>query len=110
MRNINIFLILALCTVMIASCKHDGAHMKETAEETVDKTGPEYTSQYICPMHCEGSGSDSLGICPTCGMDYVVNENQGNIWKAEEEVHFEGDGHDHGTEGHEHAEKKDESK
>lgn len=38
-----------------------------------DKSGKEYTSAYICPMHCEGSGSDTAGTCPTCGMDYVKN-------------------------------------
>lgn len=37
------------------------------------KAGKEYTSEYICPMHCEGSGSDTTGTCPTCGMDYVKN-------------------------------------
>lgn len=45
--------------------------------------GPEYTSAYVCPMHCEGSGSAEPGKCPACGMDYVKNEDH---------VH---DGHDH---------------
>jgi len=26
-------------------------------------------------MHCEGSGSDTEGQCPVCGMTYVLNEN-----------------------------------
>ena len=38
-----------------------------------DKSGKEYTSAYVCPMHCEGSGSDTAGTCPNCGMDYVKN-------------------------------------
>ncbi len=33
--------------------------------------GPNYTSAYICPMHCEGSGDDEPGRCPVCGMYYV---------------------------------------
>ncbi len=33
--------------------------------------GKEYTSAYVCPMHCDGSGSDDPGKCPVCGMDYV---------------------------------------
>lgn len=37
-----------------------------------DMSGPEYTSAYICPMYCEGSGSDAPGKCPVCGMDYVA--------------------------------------
>ena len=44
--------------------------------EEVDKSGPEYTSAYVCPMHCDGSGSDAEGKCPVCGMSYVVNEDQ----------------------------------
>ena len=50
---------------------HDD-HMNSTHE--ADKTGPEYTSKYICPMHCKGSGSDQPGECPVCGMDYKLNE------------------------------------
>ncbi|MGA0383576.1 MAG: heavy metal-binding domain-containing protein [Flavobacteriaceae bacterium] len=48
------------------------------------KEGPEYTSKYVCPMHCEGSGSDTEGKCPVCGMTYVLNENY-----TEEENHSE---------------------
>ena len=40
----------------------------------IDKTGKEYTSAYVCPMHCEGSGSDSAGTCPVCGMNYIKND------------------------------------
>ena len=43
-----------------------------TKKET-DKTGIEYTSTYVCPMHCEGSGAEEAGQCPVCGMDYVLN-------------------------------------
>lgn len=52
-------------------------HQHEQGEttEATDKTGKEYTSAYICPMHCEGSGSDKEGKCPVCKMDYVKNEN-----------------------------------
>lgn len=48
---------------------------QEDASGNVDKSGPEYTSLYICPMHCDGSGSDEPGECPVCGMDYVQNED-----------------------------------
>ena len=34
--------------------------------------GAAFTSAYVCPMHCEGSGSDTEGKCPTCGMSYVA--------------------------------------
>lgn len=46
---------------------------EETATSTETHTGgKEYSSAYICPMHCEGSGSSQPGTCPVCGMDYVV--------------------------------------
>lgn len=40
---------------------------------TETQNSPEYNSAYICPMHCEGSGSSEPGTCPVCGMDYVEN-------------------------------------
>jgi hypothetical protein len=52
--------------------------------DSMVKDGPEYTSRYVCPMHCEGSGSDTEGKCPVCGMTYVLNENY-----TEEENHSE---------------------
>ena len=45
--------------------------------------GPAFTSEYVCPMHCEGSGSDAAGKCPKCGMDYVA------------QAEHVGDGHTH---------------
>lgn len=49
-------------------------HQQQGQEESsIDKTGKEYTSAYVCPMHCEGSGSETAGTCPKCKMDYVAN-------------------------------------
>lgn len=36
--------------------------------------GKAYTSPYVCPMHCEGSGSEEAGNCPVCGMAYVEHD------------------------------------
>ena len=41
--------------------------------------GKEYTSKYICPDHCKGSGSDKEGKCPECGMELMENPNYGKI-------------------------------
>ncbi len=39
----------------------------------------EYTSRYICPNHCPGSGSDKPGVCPVCGMELIENPDwEGN--------------------------------
>ena len=93
-------IMLLFALFAITSCGHshegDGSHSHgEKSEESIDKSGPEYTSAYICPMHCEGSGSDKAGECPVCGMAYVANEN----YKAKD-----GDGHDHDDDhdGHNH--------
>jgi hypothetical protein len=64
--------ILLKTTLMLALIGSMSACSSDTKSET-DKTGKEYTSAYICPMHCDGSGSDTAGTCPTCGMDYVKN-------------------------------------
>ena len=48
-----------------------------------DASDKAYTADYVCPMHCAGSGSDEMGDCPVCGMDYVA--------RAE----HESDGHSH---------------
>ena len=64
----------------------------ETATENAKEmmTGPEYTSAYICPMHCEGSGSKTPGKCPKCNMDYVASADHDHA-------------HDHGDHaGHNH--------
>ncbi|MDC1509061.1 hypothetical protein N8364_05240, partial [Saprospiraceae bacterium] len=63
-------IILVLCTFVlvgsITSCKHEhGDNMhKHIPEGTIDKSGPDWTSDYICPMHCKGSGGVKQGTCP----------------------------------------------
>ena len=80
-------LLLVLCFTFAFTACGDSAATTETATETASEAphgeGKEFTSAYVCPMHCDGSGSDTAGECPVCGMDYVA--------KAE---HTE-DGHNH---------------
>lgn len=83
MKNFKIVLlslILFTTNLAISSCSN--------ATTTDGKQGKEYTSAFICPMHCEGSGNDKMGTCPVCKMDYVANKEHGH------------DGHSH--EGHNH--------
>lgn len=65
-----IFLAFLLVVLSANACTISDKGSKEETQ------GPEYTSEYVCPMHCEGSGASEEGTCPTCGMDYVLNENQ----------------------------------
>jgi uncharacterized lipoprotein len=64
--------LLLKTTLMLSLIGSMSACSSNNTSET-DKSGKEYTSAYICPMHCETSGSDTTGTCPTCGMDYVQN-------------------------------------
>ena len=63
---------LMLTTV---SCKDAKKVDATTKTEESEKKGKEHSAAYVCPMHCEGSGSDVAGECPKCGMDYVKNED-----------------------------------
>ena len=67
-KIIFLFVALAATGIAISSCSDNSTN--------TDKQGKEYTSAYICPMHCEGSGSNEPGKCPVCGMDYVKNSNK----------------------------------
>jgi len=57
-------------SVSISSCGGSSASHEDT-----EKQGKAYTSAYVCPMHCDGSGSDTPGKCPVCDMDYIKNED-----------------------------------
>ena len=77
MDKLNIFLLL-IALLFAGSCQHSTPQEESlpsgTEGITPDETGPAYTSAYVCPMHCAGSGSGKPGVCPVCGMDYVVNK------------------------------------
>lgn len=88
LKVIALFAFLSTMNFSFVSCASGGNSGDKM--DKVDQTGPEYTSAYICPMHCEGSGSDQPGKCPVCGMDYVQNKDDHS-------------GHDHGDhDGHNH--------
>ena len=54
---------------------HDhGTDVHEDGNNGDEEKGVEFTSAYVCPMHCEGSGSEEPGKCPVCDMDYVENK------------------------------------
>ena len=86
-----------MCTIMFGSCNSKKSDQVKK-DMKVDFSGPEYTSKYICPMYCKGSGSDEMGICLVCKMDYELNEE----YQADELEHNH-EGHDHGShDGHQH--------
>jgi predicted nucleic acid binding AN1-type Zn finger protein len=92
MKNLKIILFsLAFIATSIAFSSCSGG------STDTEQQGKEYTSAYVCPMHCESSGSDAAGKCPICGMDYVQNENHKSEGHEEHEHEAE-----EGHEGHNH--------
>ncbi len=85
--------ILAVCFLVAAvSCSSNKAS---------DTTGQEYTAAYICPMHCTGSGSEAMGKCPVCKMDYVANKE--HEMHSTPQLQQDGHNHDHNHDGHDHS-------
>jgi hypothetical protein len=68
--------LLVLSFLFVFTACGDTTADADTAVETTAQAphgeGKEFTSAYVCPMHCDGSGSDQAGECPVCGMDYVA--------------------------------------
>ena len=73
MKNLQI--ILFLVTLFVIGSSVSSCNNKSGKSTNTEQQGKEYTSAYVCPMHCEGSGSKEPGECPVCGMDYVKNED-----------------------------------
>ena len=92
---ISILAIASVCWIA-TGCGHDHAHDGDHTEHSHDGhdhsehvheydtivtsnanskvahgDGKQYTSMYVCPMHCKGSGANEPGKCPVCEMDYV---------------------------------------
>lgn len=73
MKNLKSILgaMLIMATISMVSCKENEAETKPAIE---DDQGNEYTSAYVCPMHCKDSGSEKEGTCDSCGMTLIKNE------------------------------------
>ncbi len=92
---------IAFLGVACNSNTSENSSESETTEESAAQ-GKEYTSKYVCPMHCEGSGSDEPGLCPVCGMDYVLNENYSGNSGDSAAMEAGHEHHDHETHEHNH--------
>ncbi len=72
--------VVMLMVMFVVSCNnsgetyhHDGhIDSKLPPREAVISHGdtPAHTADFVCPLHCEGSGSDKAGLCPVCGLTY----------------------------------------
>jgi hypothetical protein len=77
------FVFGCLISLSVLACGSQNVETKEQSAEVleaevteIDYASAEYASAYICPMHCNGSGSAEVGKCPGCGMDYVINADK----------------------------------
>ncbi|MBL7775167.1 MAG: hypothetical protein JNK89_04145 [Saprospiraceae bacterium] len=91
MKQIKVLFFTLALAALFAACGGNANHQHQhdqsqtppaategKANQPAEEQGPEYTSAYICPMHCKGSGSDKPGQCPVCGMDYEKREEHGH--------------------------------
>ena len=90
MKTVKIILGVLVLGLMLTTVSCKDAKKEDTTIKTEQAEKKEYASAYVCPIHCEGSGSDTEGECPKCGMAYVKNEN----YKADAHGnHDNSDGH-----------------
>lgn len=102
-KSIFVLLLFSAFTIALTSCGNKSKSESPKTEVNAEKSGKEYTSAYICPMHCKGSGSDKAGTCPVCKMDYKKNKDHnhdGHDHSGHDHDHHNHDGHDHS--GHNH--------
>jgi len=75
MKTVKTILGVLVFALMLTTVSCKDASKEDTTTKTEQAEKKEYASAYVCPMHCEGGGSDAEGKCPKCGMAYVKNEN-----------------------------------
>lgn len=62
--------------LIVMSDTVDVSKKDTVSKPKISTQGKEYTSKYICPNHCKGSGNEKPGVCSVCGMDLMQNPNQ----------------------------------
>ena len=75
MNTIKTILGILVVGLMLTTASCKDAKKEDVTTKTAKAEKTAYTAAYVCPMHCEDSGSDKKGNCPTCGMKYVKNED-----------------------------------
>lgn len=75
MKTLKTVLVTLVLGIILTTVSCKDAKKDDTTTKTEQSEKKEYSSAYVCPMHCETSGSDKEGVCPKCNMDYVKNED-----------------------------------
>ena len=74
----HLFIIIGLLAggLALPGCNNSGqATQTEIATENAAATDSTQMLAYVCPMGCEGSGSNIPGKCKVCDMDLIKNVN-----------------------------------
>ena len=56
--------------LLVLSCNQPSKGTESENQKQKNST-PVAEAKYICPMKCEGSGSENPGKCGVCGMDLL---------------------------------------
>lgn len=84
LKSLGLLTLLFSMALFVVSCGGNASQeaaegeSTESMEAAAHGEGKAYTSEYVCPMHCEGSGSEEPGECPVCGMQYVAQADHTN--------------------------------
>jgi len=72
----HLFLLFGLLASVLALPGCDAGKSTSTETTTTESAmAPDSTQKlaYVCPMRCEGSGSNAPGKCKVCDMDLIKN-------------------------------------
>jgi len=73
----HLFLLFGLLASVLAlpGCSDAGKSTSTETTTTESAMAPDSTQKlaYVCPMRCEGSGSNAPGKCKVCDMDLIKN-------------------------------------
>ena len=73
LRSLILFSFMVSILSLIYACGGNQGQQKGHDHEAMSHgEGQAYSTTYVCTMHCDGSGGESAGKCPVCGMDYVL--------------------------------------
>jgi hypothetical protein len=75
MKHIFLILGLLVCALTLPGCSSNSKSSEAETTTTGSAMAPDSTQQlaYVCPMACEGSGSNAPGKCKVCEMDLIKN-------------------------------------
>ncbi len=80
MKNLLLIIALLVSITFMPACSSNTTEQNTETTTSENAAATDSTQQlaYVCPMRCEGSGSDQPGKCKVCDMDLVKNPDHKN--------------------------------